>query len=262
MIIDFHVHCFPDELAQKAIPKLSENANIPARLDGTLGSLQRSMNKCGVDYSVILSIATNPLQTEKVNSWSAGVQNGGILAFGSIHPDYENWKSEIDRIKEFGLRGLKFHPDYQNFFVDDIRVFPIYEYALQQGLIIIFHCGEDPGLPLPSHCTPKRLKDVIKAFPKGKVVAAHMGGYSYWDDVERYLVGEDLYMDTSASMGFASDEQIKRIISDHGYQKILFGTDSPWSDQEEQIAKLKELNLAESVEKAILGYNAKELLGL
>jgi len=262
MVIDFHTHCFPDELADKALQVLAERAGVPTRLDGTVKDIKRSMEAAGIDYSVILSIATKPSQTERVNNWSAEIQGSGIVAFGSIHPDYEGWKDELLRIKQLGLRGVKFHPDYQLFFVDEARVFPIYERAFELGLIIIFHAGLDIGLPEPYHCTPERLLKVVRSFPQGKVVAAHMGSYSYWDDVERYLVGEDVYFDTSYSLGWIGDEQAKRIIKRHGYEKILFGTDSPWTGQAEEIEKLKRLNFGAKVENAILGDNAKRLLGI
>ncbi len=260
MVIDFHVHCFPDELAPRAVRALAERCGVPPRLDGTLEDIRRSMKRANIDNSVLLSIATKPLQTEKVNTWSASVNGNGIIAFGSIHPDYEKWKEELMRIKSLGIRGIKFHPDYQLFYVDEERMFPIYELAAELGLIIIFHAGVDIGLPEPYHCTPDRLLKVIKAFPGVKVVAAHMGGFSYWDGVEKLLVGQDIYIDTSYSLGVMDDEQAKRIITNHDYRKILFATDSPWTDQEEEILKLKKLNLGTEIEDAVLGLNAVKLL--
>lgn len=262
MVIDFHVHCFPDELALKAVPTLAQRAGVPAQLDGTISCLKKSMKKSGVSRSVVLSIATKPSQTEKLNNWSAEIQDEEIISFGSIHPDYANWKDELKRIKEMGLKGIKYHPDYQLFYVDERRMFPIYEYTFELGLIIVFHAGVDIGLPAPYHCTPDRLLNLVKAFRGGRIVAAHMGSYSYWDDVERFLVGEDIYFDTSYSLGWINDEQAKKIIKNHGYKKILFATDSPWTDQTAEIIKLKQLGLDEHVENAILAENARELLDI
>jgi len=262
MVVDFHVHCFPDELAEKAIPALAKRAGIPARLNGTIDNIKKSMKEAKIDKSVVLSIATKPTQTEKINNWAAEIQDDGIIAFGSIHPDYEGWKDELWRIKELGLKGIKLHPDYQNFFVDEERMFPIYELAFKLDLIIIFHAGVDIGLPAPFHCTPDRLLKVVKTFPQGKIVAAHMGGYKYWDDVENLLVGENLYFDTSYSLGWLDEVQAKRIINNHGFEKILFATDSPWSDQAEELSKIKNLNLGYEAESAILGGNAEKLFGL
>jgi predicted TIM-barrel fold metal-dependent hydrolase len=264
LVIDFHTHSFPDELAAKAIPALAEKAGIPAMLNGTVKGLDRSMKDNGIACSVILNIATKPSQTEKVNSWAAQIQkdNKNIISFGSIHPLYENWREELKRIKELGLKGIKFHPEYQEFYVDDKSMFPIYELALELGLVIVFHAGEDLGFAPPYHCTPDRLDNVLRHFSGGKIIAAHMGGYNYWDQVENYLAGKDIYFDTSYAVGIMDNEQAKRIILNHGYKKILFGTDSPWKDQGWSVKRIKELCLEPEIEEAIFCKNAMELLGV
>ncbi len=262
MIIDFHAHCFPDEIACKAVPELASRAGIPAVLDGRLSSIKNSMTASGVDASVILSIATRPAQTRKINDWSAQIQDDSIIAFGSIHPDYADWKDELCRIKQLGLKGIKLHPDYQEFYVDEKRMFPIYEKAFELGLIIVFHAGDDIGLPPPYHCTPDRLLNIVKAFPGGRFVAAHMGGYGLWDEVEDVLAGEDIYLDTSYCLGVMSDMQAVGIIKKHGWKKVLFATDSPWTSQSDHIRKIKSLNLGSEAEAAILGENARLLLDI
>jgi len=260
MVVDFHVHCFPDQLAATAVPALAQRAGIPARLNGTVDDIKKSMKKANISKSVVLSIATKPTQTEKINNWAAEIQDDRIIAFGSIHPDYKEWEDELRRIKELGLKGIKLHPDYQEFFVDEERMFPIYELAFRLGLIILFHAGVDIGLPAPFHCTPDRLLKVVRAFPQGKIIAAHMGGYQYWNEVENLLVGENLYFDTSYSFGWLDEVQGKRIIKNHDYRKILFATDSPWGDQAEEVTKIKGLSLGNKVEDAILSGNAEKLL--
>jgi predicted TIM-barrel fold metal-dependent hydrolase len=260
MVIDFHTHCFPDGVVPKAIPLLAERAGISNVLDGTVKGLKDSMLESGIDISVIQSIATRPSQTESLNNWSCEVQDSGIISFGSIHPDFTGWKNELARIKELGIKGIKMHPDYQLFDVDEKRLYPIYQYAFELGFIVLFHAGNDIGLYPPCHCTPERLSKVVRDFPGGVIVAAHMGGYSRWDDVERYLVGLDLYFDTSYCLGKMDDVQAKRIIENHGYERILFATDSPWTSQKEEVQKLKGLGLEECAKKAILGENARKLL--
>lgn len=262
MIIDFHTHCFPDELAMKAVPSLSEKAGIPAMLNGTLSDLKRSMEASCITGSVLLNIATKPSQAVNINNWAAQVQDGSVISFGSIHPLCEDWKNELNRIKELGIRGIKFHPEYQEFYVDDEALFPIYELAFELGLVIAFHAGVDLGFVPPYHCTPDRLDTLLKRFKGGKIVAAHMGGYKYWDEVEKHLVGKDIYFDTSYAVGIMEGEQAKRIIQNHGYNRILFGSDSPWKDQGWSVQCVKSLCLGPEIEEAIFYRNAVELLGL
>jgi len=287
MIVDFHVHCFPDDLAKRAIPKLEEAAGMTASFDGTLQGLKYSMREAGINFSVIQPIATKPSQTRTINDWSSAIQNNSIMnnsvknnttqecilhddtvkdeqivAFGSIHPDYGDWKDELKRIRDLGLRGIKYHPDYQSFFVDEERMLPVYDEIFNLGLILLFHAGVDIGLTGPDHCTPRRLLSILKSCSGGKIIAAHMGGFRYWDDVLKYLLGEDIYFDTSYGIGWMSGMQAKSIISKHGYQKILFATDTPWSCQKEEVERLKKLGLEEDVERAIFGGNARRLLSI
>jgi len=262
LIIDFHTHCFPDELATKAVAALSEKAGIPAMLDGTLSDLRRSMEANCISGSVLFNIATKPSQTVKINNWAIQIQDEGIIPFGSIHLLYEDWENELKRIKELGLRGIKLHPEYQEFYVDDETMFPIYELAFELGLVIAFHAGEDIGYDPPYHCTPERLDALLKRFKGGKFVAAHMGGYKYWDEVEKHLVGKDIYFDTSFAVGIMDSGQARRIIYNHGYSRILFGSDSPWKDQGWSVQSIKNLGLGPEIEEAIFYKNAVELLGL
>lgn len=262
MIIDFHTHCFADNIAARAVAAIAQAADIPARSDGTVSGIRTSMKMAGIDKSVLLSIATKPQQTSKINQWAISIQDSDLIPFGTIHPDFDDWKNELVRLQRAGIKGIKFHPDYQKFYVDDPKMFPVYEMAAQLGLIIIFHAGVDLGLPEPYHCPPQRMRQVVRAFPDAKLVAAHMGGYQYWDDVERFLVGEAIYLDTSFSLRDMNREQFLRILSEHGADRLLFASDSPWGSQSEEVERLQAMTLPESVRQAILGGNAAKLLGI
>lgn len=262
MIIDFHVHCFPDKIAPKAISALSSCSGLYPYTDGTIDTLKTSMRTSGIDISIVQNIATKPTQTINVNNWAIEINCENIIAFGSIHPLFEDWKEELVRISNAGLKGIKLHPDYQNFYVDNENIFPLYESAFELGLIILFHAGKDIGLPEPTHCTPKLLRTVIDRFPGANIIAAHMGGYDFWDEAERYLVGTDIYFDTSYTMGWIDKNQFLRMAKNHSSDRILFGTDSPWTNQQTEINKLNDLYMGKSTADAILAGNACKLLKL
>lgn len=262
LIIDFHVHCFPDDIAARTVESLAQKAGIPAMTDGTVTGVKASMQRAGIDKSVLLNIATRPTQCRKITQWASSVEGNEIIAFGSIHPDCGNWKEELEYMKQAGLKGVKFHPDYQGFYVDEKRMYPIYEKVAEMGFVMVFHGGVDIGLPVPCHCPPERMKNVVRAFPGARIVAAHMGGYDCWDDVERFLVGEDVYLDTSFSLHKMNMEQFMRIVELHGFEKILFATDSPWGDQSTEVMRFYSMPLSDNVRNAILGGNAGRLLGL
>lgn len=147
MLIDIHTHAFPEKIAERAIETLSHTSGglIPQH-KGTLASLKEEMAKDGVDISVVLGIATNPQQQTNVNNFAAEInKDEKIIAFGSVHPDAPDALQELERIKALGLKGVKLHPEYQNFYVDDERMKPIYKKISQLGLITLFHAGHDYG---------------------------------------------------------------------------------------------------------------------
>ena len=264
MIIDVHVHCFPEELAEKTVPFLAKRAGVTPHLPGTISALKSSMQNSGISCSVLQNIATKPGQTETINTWAAEKQqqSSEIISFGTIHPEYKNIDEELQRIKALGLKGVKFHPDYQKFYVDTKESLLLYEKIFKLGLVILIHAGIDIGLPAPYHCTPERLEKVVDNFENEKMIAAHMGGYQFWSQVKEKLVGRGLYFDTSYSFDFMPEEEFTEMIKDHGSDKILFGTDSPWADQAAEVNKIKQLKLSEAEKKNILAANAVKLLNM
>ncbi len=265
MIIDFHTHTFPDKIAAKTIGKLSSVANITPFSDGTVRGLSEVMEKSGVDLSVILPVATKPEQFKTINETAKLVNKeyaGKLISFGGIHPDSPDYRGELDAVKQMGLVGIKLHPDYQNVYIDDERYMKIVDYASQLGLITVVHAGVDVGYPEPVHCTPERSRRLIDAVHPKKLVLAHMGGFGMWNDVEKYLAGQDIYLDTAYTFDKMGEEQFIRLVRLHGAEKILFATDSPWCGQKESVHWIKESGLTHKEQEMIFSENAERLLGL
>lgn len=263
MVIDFHTHIFPDKIAAKTIEHLENVGGITAATDGTLAGLLSSMETGGVDMSVILPVATKPSQFESIQKFAKSINEqyaGRLLSFGGIHPDCEDYKSELDTIKEMGFKGIKIHPDYQGVMIDDIRFMRIIEYANEMGLIILTHAGVDIGLPEPVHCPPQKMRKVIDAIKPEKMVLAHYGGWSQWEEVYEYLAGENVWLDTAFIYDYISEEQFLKILKKHGSDKVLFATDSPWSDMAKGVNWIRRLPLPQNVTEDILSGNAKRLL--
>lgn len=264
MIIDIHTHTFPDALAPKALAVLTARAGVPAHTDGTNAGLRASTRQAGIALSCPMPIATKPAQARAINAWAAEInkENDSLLSFGSIHPAQEDWAEEIDRLVADGIPGIKLHPDYQDFFVDEPRLLPIYRKLADARLTVLFHAGVDIGLPPPVHCPPDRLARVLDAVPNLTVIASHMGGYAQWDAVKRYLVGRDVYLDTSYALADMGAALMTEIIQAHGPARVLFGSDSPWTNQAAEVAGIRALPLSEEEQAAVLGQNARTLLNL
>ena len=220
------------------------------------------MKRGGVDRSVMLQIATKPSQNHTVNTWAIERREPELIPFGSVHPDGADWASELKRLADAGIKGVKFHPEYQGFYVDDPRMLPIYRLIDELGLAVVFHAGADIGVPPPVHGDPERFARVADALPRGRTVLAHVGGWERWDGVEACLVGTHYLFDTSFSYDFIPPEQMARIVRRHGADKIVMGSDAPWDDPARAIAAVKALGLPAGDEAAILGGNAARLLGL
>ncbi len=264
MLIDFHTHCFPDSLAPRAVESLAKKSGImfPPGC-GTVKSLLGSMESSAVDYSVVLGIATNPRQQRKVNDFAISLLNEEkLIPFGSVHPDSEDALTELERLAANGIKGIKFHPEYQSFFVDEKRMFPIYEKAASLGLITVFHAGIDLGYRPPFRSTPERLKNILPVFGGAPVVAAHFGGVNEVYDTLHYLCGTDIYFDTAYSYGAVSPLAVRDILNSHPAEKVLFGTDFPWMDAKMISAFLDCCELSGDEREKITGGNARRLLGL
>ena len=266
MIIDFHTHAFPDAIHERAIASLCKASHdiLSPCHDGSLSGLLSNMDKFGVDLSVVQPVITKPSQTKTLNEWAAKIteENDNIISFGGIHPHSDDWKRDIDFVCSLGLPGLKFHCEYQDFKIDDPLMLKIYDYAFSKGLIILHHAGYDPAFEEPFRSSPQMFANVLKEMKGGVMIAAHFGGGRQWDDVERYLVGRDIYLDTSMGQEYYPPEQFLRIVSHHGADKILFGSDSPWSKADYELEHINASALSDDEKALILGKNAKRLLGL
>ena len=264
MVIDFHTHCFPDKIAEKAIQKLAyASGGLRPYTDGTLGGLRQSMAREGVDLSVVLSIATNAHQQTSVNDFAASINNGeDIVAFGSVYPDSEDALDELERIKSLGLKGVKLHPDYQGFAVDDPKMKPIYRKISTLGLITVFHAGLDYGFAPPYGGMPEAMRTAVGWFDS-PVVAAHWGGINCGEGVLRHLCGIDnLYFDTSFGYSMMPRYYAESILEKQGADKLLFGTDTPWHSPALEWRLLDALGLSDDEREAIACGNAKNLLGI
>ncbi len=260
-IFDIHTHAFPDKLAKRATESTAQNAKIPFYHDGTFQGLCRYEQEGGASGFLLLPIATNPTSVPAVNTWAASIMGDNVYAFGSIHPDFVAYEEELDRIVALGLKGIKLHPEFQEFFVDEERMFPLYKAIFARNLIVCFHAGIDIGFPLPARGDVKRLAKVCDAFPAGRMIMAHMGGFWQYDLVCEHLVGrQNVWMDTSFAAERMKPEEIKHLVALHGAKRFLFGSDAPWAQFD--VAKNAVLNagLDEAILADIFYHNAAALL--
>lgn len=266
MIIDFHTHCFPDVLAPRALSRLSASAGSQPLTDGTVAGTVRAMTTRGIDLSVVCNIATNPHQMEKVNDFAIAVNDYSprLIALGSLHPDAtpSELERQLDHLCDHDIRGVKVHPEYAGYYIDEAPWRRLFAAVNERGMFLVTHAGLDFISPDRIAVTPARLARVLDDLPTLRVVAAHLGGVCLWNEVREHLCGRDnLYFDTA----IVAREKIPPslaldIIRTHGVDRILFGSDMPWSDPAVERDFLRSLPLTEEELTAILGGNAERLL--
>lgn len=281
MVIDFHTHTFPDALAPRAVGGLSQGADMMSYSDGTASGLRASMARSGVDISLVAPVVTKPHQTESINRAAlmanAAFAKTGLMSLGGIHPASDDWRETLDFLAANGFKGIKLHPLFQGVAVDDIRCLRLIERAAELGFIVLIHAGLDPNYPGQDLAGPERLLNMLTAVPYDRIVLAHLGALGQWRDAQE-LYGRDVYIDTACALypwrdrsGLISPrpgytpltaEEFTAIVRRHGVHRVLFGSDSPWTDQAESINLLRASGLSEDELSAVLGENASRLLGL
>ncbi len=252
-IIDIHAHIFPEKIAKKATRSTGYYYGIPMYGNGTVSDLCENGSKIGVYRYVVHSTATRAEQVQSVNDFIASVQrsNDSFIGFGTLHPEFDDIEGEVERILSLGLKGIKLHPDFQRFNIDDRRAMSIYE-AIEGRLPLLIHMGDERR----TFSHPKRLAHVLDIFPNLIVIAAHMGGYRMWDESMEYLVGRDVYFDTSSTLMFLDSDRVVEMIRTHGPERIFFGVDYPMWSHEEELKRLCSLGLSDGELELILCKNA------
>ncbi|MCU0651078.1 MAG: amidohydrolase family protein [Candidatus Omnitrophica bacterium] len=259
MVIDIHTHAWPEKVSQKARESLESYYTVKCVGDPTTATLLEYMDRNCVDVSVICAVASRPEQVVSINNWLFSVASGRLKVFASLHPEYKDWKTELKRIKKHAS-GIKFQPSFQSFFCDDESVFPIYEAIEKEGVPVLFHSGDELAPQMVIRATPKRLLTIKKKFPGMTMIAAHLGGFRQWEEVKQTLLGTDIYLDTSASFGFISDDDARYLLKHHRQDRVVFGTDFPFFNQKKDLDYIDKLGISAKQKEMILSQNARDIL--
>ncbi len=259
--IDFHCHVYPAKIAQKAAHATGDFYGEGVNGEGTLEDLLATSAQSGTDFFIIQSVATTPHQVHSINRFISELVHENpdrTLGFGAMHPESEDIDADFDEMLELGLKGVKIHPDIQRFALDDKRCERIYAHCAEADIPILIHTGDYRY----DYSNPNRLVPVLRAHPKLKVVGAHFGGWSVYEEASRALCDfENLYVDCSSSMQYLTDEQTVEIMNRYGMEKVLYGTDYPMWSPAKEIKHFMALPLTDDERLAILSGNAKRLLG-
>lgn len=256
-VIDFHTHVYPQKIAEKATKSTCDFYDFTPNLIGTTEVLLERGKAAGITDFVLLPVATKAEQVRHINEFIADeiTEHQEFHGFGTLHADMEDPLSEIEYIKASGLLGIKLHPDIQRCNIDDERLFPVYD-RIQGDIMLLLHLGDTRY----DYSHPRRLKRILEEFPRLKVIAAHLGGWSVFDTAVEYLGDTDCYFDISSSMMFMTSEKMKSFISIYGADRVLFGSDFPLWDPKDEVDSFMKLDLSEEDKEKIAFRNALKIL--
>lgn len=260
--IDAHCHIYPEKIAAKAVNGTDDFYGEKSVGTGTVSNLIELGEAAGIDRFVVQSVATTPHQVKSINDFIASEVNKNwdkLIGLGTLHPDSEDIKGDIEYLISLGLKGVKLHPDIQAFKIDDYRCLKIYELCEERELPVLMHTGDNRY----DYSNPNRLLPVLKIYKNLTVIGAHLGGWSIWEEaVEAYKGIENFYVDCSSSFNYLEKETAKRIIRTYGADKVLFGTDYPMWSPKGEIEYFLSLGLEKWEIECILNINAKKVFGL
>ncbi len=266
MLIDFHTHAFPDKLAERALGTLAAKVRMTPETNGSIAGLLAHMDNCGVDRSVVCNIATNAKQMTNVNNFAIEtlkLHGDRLTPLGSIHPAADRQSEEIERLHNAGIAGLKLHPDYMGYRIDDRIYDEIFCTAAEYGMFIIIHAGFDVYSPAKVWAPPEAVAKRLALSPKTTLICAHFGGNMMWNEVEDKLLGKNLFIDTSMGpIEGLSREQAVRMFHKHDSSRILFGSDCPWGNQKTTFDFVNSLPISTELKEKIFFKNAYALLAL
>ena len=146
-IIDAHAHIYPERIAAKATDTIGLFYNIKMEMPaGTAEQLLADGKQAGIGRFVVHSVATTAHQVRSINDFIAKevAEHPEFIGFITLHQDLSEDEivSEIDLAVSRGMRGIKLHPDFQKFNVDDEAAEKFYRAAAGK-LPILFHIGDD-----------------------------------------------------------------------------------------------------------------------
>jgi predicted TIM-barrel fold metal-dependent hydrolase len=218
----------------------------------SVDELIKSMDKNNISKAVICPLGKGlVVQNAKTNEEIATAVKkfpDRLVGFAGANPWQEDEAvDELERaVKDLGLRGLKLHPDIQGFPASDELAYPLVKRAGELKVPVYVHSGTSPN------SQPMEIGELAGACPETNVIMGHMGYDNYYSDaVPAARQFENLLLETSRNTQYWT---IQDAVNAIGADRVIFGTDQPYSRPEVEITSIKSVELQpESLEKILAG---------
>ena len=272
--IDFHVHLglytyhkpWVTEWMKQSSPDLAEYDAYIRRYNDP-GAFEELLAAEGIDHACVLAelspVTTGICTNEQVRAFCKGRKR--LIPFCDINPHlHTDLGSELrSKVEVEGFRGLKLYPTYQHYYLNEPRMYPLYQAAQDLGIPVLIHTGSSvfKGSRL-KYGDPLHLDDVATDFPSLNLVMAH-SGRGLWYDRAFFLskLHANLYMEVSGlppSKLMTYFPELAR-----NTDKVIFGSDWPgMAHIRRNMDDIARLPLSPAGVENILGGNAAKLLNL
>jgi len=212
-----------------------------------------------------------PVSNEEIAELAAE-HDDVLIPFASIDPGRGAAGVEEARrlIASFNIRGFKFHPQFQEFFANDKRAYPLYEVIAEAGLPAVFHTGHSGiGTGMPGgggirlkYGNPMDVDDVAVDFPNMPIILAHPSWPWQDEALSICLHKPQVYIDLSGWSPKYFPAQLIQFANTQLKEKMLFGSDFPLITPERWLRDFETIAIRDEVRPLILKENAVRLLGL
>jgi hypothetical protein len=266
MIIDCHTHAFSEKIAERAVEQLRQYYRIPTAFGGALPDLLEQARLARLDGLILLVAATKPEQVKPAHDWILSLREDAfppelqVARFGTYHVDDPHWLAEVNRLRAAGIRGIKLHPEFQDMDLADPRLYPFFE-EIAGEFVLMVHVG-DPRVSADNRSTPAKVATILRDFPSLTIIAAHLGGYCFWEQAYEALAGQNVYLDTSSALPYIDPALLRRLIDRHGADRLLLGSDYPLNSPAQALDFIDRYLpwLTDAQKAAVCGENCSRLL--
>jgi predicted TIM-barrel fold metal-dependent hydrolase len=187
---------------------------------------------------------------------------GVLTPFGSLNLRARDWEEEFARCgKEHKMQGLRLHPNYHGYKLDDAAVVDLLALAHEHDVVVqIALSMEDERMQNPNgrfpHADAAPLLRTLKAVPRARVVLLN------WfrpvkADLIKPLAEAGVHFDIATLEGVGG---VANLLKDVPADQIVFGSHTPLFYFESALLKLKESALSEASEQSIRAGSARRLL--
>ncbi len=262
-----HAHVFPESI----------NPN------GSIDRLLRLLDACKIEQVVCFAPFPHQMDGKGIepNEWLARSIEGNprLFGFGTVDPRRDDLAAQVRRIKELGLRGMKLHPNAQDFDILAPKILQVYGEAEAQNLFITFHSGVHRSRLRET--AVKKFDEIPWQFPRLKFSMEHVGGYHFFNEALAVIFNHvpppwetgvcnvfaglaSVFTTDHNRFWYLSEERLKELAAQVGVRQLIFGLDFPYNLEDDTLLGMRTLSRLFTPEECamILGGNLRRELGI